>query len=74
MENYVRLICKQNPTMTIPCPNPDCKHGQKHTFKTADVLSVDTFEFKRDEAPCKIDAAKIRASIKKQLDEVGLHY
>lgn len=43
MDKYIEALCKQKPTITFPCGNPDCK--KEHTFKSTDVFKNKTYVF-----------------------------
>lgn len=43
MDKYIEVFCKQNPNISFPCGNPDCK--KEHTFKSKDVFKNKTYTF-----------------------------
>ena len=45
MDKYIEVLCKQNPKISFPCGNPDCK--KEHTFKSKDVFKNKTYQFVR---------------------------
>ncbi len=44
MNKYIEVFCKQNPNISFPCGNPDCK--KEHTFKSKDVFKNNSYKFK----------------------------
>lgn len=43
MDKYIEVFCKQNPNISFPCGNPDCK--KEYTFKSKDVFKNKTYMF-----------------------------
>lgn len=44
MDKYIEVLCKQNPKISFPCGNPECK--KEHTFNSKDVFKKKIYEFK----------------------------
>lgn len=72
MDKYVEFFCKQNPKISFPCGNPDCK--KEHTFKSKDVFKNKTYTFKC--ASCgyttKLDTTKFVKDFAAQLKKMGV--
>ena len=72
MNKYTELFCQQNPKMTFPCGNPNCK--KEHTFKSKDVFKGKSFEFqcKFCGSSTKIDTSKFIKDFESQLKKLGI--
>lgn len=71
MDKFEEAYCKQNPTTSLPCGNPDCK--KDNVFKTKDVINDKSFEFKCDFCgeTTKSDVSKLKSFIA-QLKKMGI--
>lgn len=72
MDKYIQVFCKQNPEMTLPCGNPECK--EKHTFASKDVLETETYQFTCEKCGkvTTIDSTKFTEQFVKQLKAMGV--
>lgn len=72
MDKYIQILCRQNPNMTLPCGNPECK--TKHTFHTKDVLKDKTYEFTYTHCGKKttVDTSNFTEKFIQQLKAMGV--
>lgn len=71
MDKFEEIFCKQNPTTTLSCGNPDCR--KDNVFKTKDVIKGKSFEFECGSCgkTTKADTSKLKNLIS-QLKKIGI--
>lgn len=72
MDKYIEVFCKQNPKISFPCGNPDCK--KEHTFKTKDVFKNKTYKFECSTCgnTTDVDTTKFVKDFVTQLKKLGI--
>lgn len=73
MDKYMNIFCKQNPRITLPCGNPNCK--KEHTFKSADVLKHKLYRFECSYCgtSTEIDTSKFTKDFISELKNLGVY-
>ena len=72
MDKYIEVLCKQNPKISFPCGNPDCK--KEHTFKSKDVFKNKTYQFVCENCgkTTEVDTTKFVKDFVFQLKKLGV--
>lgn len=72
MDKYIEVLCKQNPKMSFPCGNPECK--KEHTFKSKDVFKnkIYKFECQYCGVTTELDTTKFVKDFVVQLKKMGV--
>ena len=72
MDKYIEVFCNQNPKISFPCGNPDCK--KEHTFKSKEVFKnkTYTFECKSCGETTEVDTTKFVKDFVSQLKKMGI--
>lgn len=72
MDKYVALLCKQNPTMTLKCNNPDCDYKVK--VNSADVFTDELYSIVCPDCgkTTTYDTSQFADNFKKQLQKLGV--
>ena len=70
MDKYIEVLCKQNPKISFPCGNPDCK--KEHTFKSKDVFKNKTYQFVCENCgkTTEVDTTKLDVFLLVEVEEI----
>lgn len=72
MDKHIEVFCKQNPKISFPCGNPDCK--KEHTFNTKGVFKNKTYKFVCSSCGnnTEVDTSKFVKDFVSQLKKLGI--